>query len=202
MTFKITYIFALAFSLMVWLSGSAQQTLITNPLTTFFQANFDSTIIYHNWSSWNPLPNYCIIAKKDNGTFLFTYRSPYHSTFGHKFPSDLTEKFIAEQLLFERTQVDTNRYFLPVQVDLDDKRNTWKYLNANRLWNLKNVDRIKKQCSIEDGLENTFYLITSGGTKILHFDESDLSQLCAPTFSDRQYVLTVTDQILVTFKCR
>lgn len=202
MTFKFTFIFSLAFSSLAWLCGSAQQTTETNPLTTFFQTNFDSTIIYHNWSSWNPLPNYCIIAKKENGIFLFTYRSPYRPTFGHKFPSNLTEKFISEQQQFERTPVDTNRYFLPFQVELYDKRNTWKYLNANRLWNLKNVDRTKKRCFTEDGLENTFYLITSGGKKILNFDESDLSQLCAPTFTDRPYVLSLTNQILATFKCR
>jgi hypothetical protein len=168
------------------LTTSAQQAQGTNPLILFFQSNFDSTLIHNSWSSWHQEPNYRIVAKKDDKVYFFTYRSPYAWTSGRSFPGQLMHKFMEDQLRFERTKPDTNRYFLPVFVQFEKRMEFWENINRYKIWNAQEVQYEPGGCDVDDGRTDTFYLIIEKFVRILEFYSPDFYETCKTPNVHRQ----------------
>lgn len=150
---------------------SAQIFKHPTPLEIFFQNNFDSTIIYHGFSSWYGAPNYFILSKKDNNIFYFTYSSRYRNAFGHKIPRGLDVKFMQEDSQFRWTIPDTNRYLEPVKILYSVRNKYWIDVNSYNIWKL-NDNISQSQCNITDGSEDNYYLISKSGIKTLSFYEA------------------------------
>ncbi len=152
----------------------------TTPLHNFFRNHFDSTIIYNQWSSENPYPNYYIIAKQDSSVYYFTYKSAYQKVQGLYYPADLHVKFIQEQGTFKSTTPDTNRYFLPVYIHYSNKILYWSQINSFNVWGLKEVNQDFMECDISDSGFDTYYLITTHGIKHKSFYAADFYERCKP----------------------
>lgn len=174
----------------------AQQGKIT-PLHQFFQDNYDSTIIYHNWSSWYLAPNYIIIAKQKQNLYLFTYTSPYRKLQGRPIPGDLKKLYSEEESKFQKTIPDTNRYLLALNIRSQDLQKTWKQLNIHELWKIKsNRGDTANNCIVEDGDENTFFLITETGIKITEFYSPSTYEECAGKNPDRQKAIQAIEVLV------
>jgi len=129
------------------------------PLHFFLQKNFDTTFIYNSYSSWFPFANYKIIARKKEQIFFFTYRQPYGKyAGGYSFPGGLEQRFMEEVRIFKSSNVDTNRFFLPIDTRNDIKQNAWQSINKI-IWNLRQ-DPGKSSCSIDDAEQSDFFSIT------------------------------------------
>lgn len=174
----------------------AQQYREKTPLHAFFKNNFDSTIIYYGWSSWNTAPNYLIISRKDNNTYYFTYTSPYRKMFGYKIPGDLDVKFMLEQLKFENTPPDTNRYFLPVKIHHSVRNEFWTDVNAYNIWKLNDNIPEATRCSVSDGGEDTYYLISKSGIKTMSFYEA---KECSPININNQLEIKTKNVFIKIF---
>ncbi|TGD82679.1 hypothetical protein [Hymenobacter wooponensis] len=151
---------------------AAQPTPKVFPLHRFFQAHYDSTIIYQRGSSWNNSPNYLILAKLKDQVYFFTYASPYQETRGRYFPGGLVQKFSREELAFSRAVPDTNRYFLPGRASAPALGHCWHEVVPAQLWQVQGDEhprRTSGHCVIEDGDENTFYLIDKRAVKVTSF---------------------------------
>lgn len=177
-------------------SKAQQQDKIT-PLHKFFQTNYDSTIIYHNWSSWYSAPNYIIIAKQKGNVYLFTYTSPYRKLQGRPIPGDLKSLYLAEETKFQKTVPDANRYLLAQNLKQAELQNYWQQLKAQQLWNIKsNKGESANNCMVEDGDENTFYFISKNGIKIAEFYAPTFYEECARENSDRQKAINVIEVLV------
>lgn len=171
----------------------------TNPLQKFFLDNYDSTIIYHQWSSWHPFPNYYIVAKKGNWINYFTYTSPYHKALGRYYPEDLTEKFIQEDIKFQSTTPDTNRYFLPVYIHHSKRDLIWTATNGYDIWRIQEVNENNYSCEVYDATSDTYYLITKQGIRILNFYAADFFEKCKPGNINLLNAIKTRDTILKAF---
>lgn len=158
----------------------AQMYKDTTPLHKFFANNFDSTIIYNQWSSWHPYPNYYIIAKKDSSVYYFTYKSPYSKVQGRYYPADLHKNLIQDQGKFNSTVPDTNRYFLPVYIHYSNRQLFWSQINSFDVWNFKEVNENISGCQVDDDGSDTYYLITKQGVKVKTFYAADFYESCKP----------------------
>lgn len=185
------------------LSAHAQSRKNENALLRFFQNNFDSTIVYHIWSSWNASPNYCIVAKKDSGIYFFTYMDPYLETPGRYFPGNLMEKFSAAHFQFQRTEPDTNRYFLPFKIYPTDRKKAWTDINAFHICQTADEPTIKSKCDVHDGSHMAFFfLLTKDSIRVLDYYEPETFEKCGPTNSDRQNVIKTQKEFALIFKVR
>ncbi|NDK55476.1 hypothetical protein [Pontibacter fetidus] len=148
----------------------AQEVRQITPLHQFFQANYDSTIIYHRWSNWNSQPNYIIVTKYKNQLYFFTYANPYRQAQGISLPGDLHKLYAKEDFKYDQTLPDTNRYLVAHYIKPSILQDYWKELKVKQLWNIKvskvNTDDI---CGIDDGDENTFYFISKSVIKRADF---------------------------------
>ena len=175
---------------------SAQQHERITPLHEFFQANYDSTIIYHSWSNWYSAPNYQIVAKQKDKLYFFTYTSPYKDLRGRYFPGNLLQKFTEEENKFKTTVPDTNSYFLAKNILQATLSKNWKELQAANLWKLKDDKNIVKSsgnCMIEDGKTSTFHLISKEGVKFLSFYAPDFWEECLEKNINRQKAIEARD---------
>lgn len=170
------------------------------PLHQFFKNNFDSTIIYFQWSSWNISPNYYILSKKDSNFYYYTYSSPYRRVKGYNYPGNLELKFITENLIFEKTTPDTNRYLFPIQFHYSVQRKYWSEVNSYNLWILTDKVPISKKCESLDGDEDTYYLITKSNIKLLSFYDADFFEECDSKNINRQNEIKTRNFILNIFK--
>lgn len=152
----------------------------TIPLQKFFRNNFDSSIIYHQWSSWYPYPKYYIIAKKDSSVYYFTYKSGYSEIQGRYYPAELHRKFIQEEVNFRLTTPDTNRYFLPVYIHSSNTHLYWSQINSFDVWNLNEVNVNINGCEVRDEGSDTYYFITIQGIKVKTFYAADFYESCKP----------------------
>lgn len=152
----------------------------TTPLHNFFKNNFDTTIIYNQWSSWYPYPNYYIIAKKDSSVYYFTYKSAYSKVQGRYYPADLHRKFIKEEGNFKSTIPDTNRYFLPAYIHYSNRKLYWFQINSFNISNLKEANENIRGCEVYDDGSDTYYLITKQGIKTKTFYAADFYENCKP----------------------
>jgi len=64
-----------------------------------------------------------------------------------------------------RSPPNTNRYFLPYYIEYYLINEYWKNINSYNIWNIKDdadvINKPSKKCSdIDDGLDETYYLIT------------------------------------------
>lgn len=177
----------------------AQKYNEKTPLHQFFKNNYDSTIIFFGWSSWNISPNYCIIAKKDSNVYYFTYTSPYRSVIGFNYPG-LSNKFMNEELLFQKTTPDTNRYFLPVKFDYIVRNKYWIEINSFDIWSLTDNIPESKKCFSNDTGEDTYYLITKKDIKILSFYDAEYFEECDSKNINRQNEIKTRNFILNIFK--
>jgi hypothetical protein len=175
-------------------SAWAQEANRITPLHEFFQANYDSTIILHNWSSWYSAPNYVIMAKHKGKLYYFTYSSPYQQLLGAPFPGNLSQKFRDEETKFNNTAPDTNRYFLSRRILQETLVKHWNELQTNKLWSLKddktNLTDLGK-CMIEDGTTSTFFLIDKAGIRISNFNEPEYWEECLGKDIYRQRAIQV-----------
>jgi hypothetical protein len=170
-------------------SISAQQHERITPLHEFFQANYDSTIIYHSWSNWYSAPNFLIVARHKDKLYYFTYTSPYKNLLGRYFPGNISQKFMEEENKFERTVPDTNRYLLSKDILQETLGKYWNELQAANLWKLKDDKHSLTStgnCMIADGNTNTFYLINKEGIKVLNFYEPAYWEECLGKDINRQ----------------
>ena len=156
----------------------AQINKDTTPLHKFFRNNFDSTIIYHQWSSWYPYPKYYIIAKKDSSVYYFTYKSPYSNVQGRYYPADLHKRFGQEEGKFKSTVPDTNRYFLPFYIHYSNRPLHWSQINSFNIWNLKEVNENVNGCEVYDDGSDTYYLLTNQSVEVKTFYAADFYESC------------------------
>lgn len=182
------YLSSFAF-LLPWQPGPVQNPKIT-PLHLFFQINYDSTIIYHNGSSWYNHPNYLILAKQKGTYYFFTYNSPYRGQFGRQFPGNLVKKFTLEEYKFQRISPDTNQYLLPRRISTQMLKPAWQSLPPRLLWTIKEDKEFKSSdCIIDDGEEHTFFLITKAAIKTARFDEPEYKEQCEGKNTYRQLAI-------------
>lgn len=178
----------------------AQRYNEKTPLHQFFKNNFDSTIIYFQWSSWNISPNYYILSKKDSNVYYFTYTSPYRKVKGYNYPGNLDLKFITEDLIFEKTIPGTNRYLFPIQFYYSVRKKYWSEVNSDNLWNLTDRIPLSKKCDSEDGGEDTYYLITKSNIRLLSFYDADFFEECDSKNINRENEIKTRNFILNIFK--
>lgn len=171
----------------------------TTPLHSFFKANFDSVIIYNQWSSWHPYPNYYILAKKDSVIYYFTYKSAYSRIQGLSFPADLSKKFMQEEGTFKATIPDTNRYFLPVYIYYAKRNLFWSQINRFNVWSFKEVEECSNECEVDDGDFDTYYLITKQGIATKTFYAADFYETCKPSNINRINEIELRNTILKIF---
>lgn len=98
------------------------------PLHTFFQRNYDSTIIYQSGLREQHQLAYLILAKRENQVYFFTYQSPYRNTGGRYFPGNLLRHYSKLEAAFQAAVPDTNRYLVPGTVPVDTLRRYWRRL--------------------------------------------------------------------------
>lgn len=180
------------------LSGSARGQAPT-PLHAFLQQNFDSTVVFQSCSGSINSPDYLILAKYQGRPEFFTYRSPYRQALGHYFPGRLQQKFAEEERRFRAAPPDTNRYLLPQLVGSATLGGSWRLLNPSGLWELRGDQQLPKaasRCVIEDGEENTFYLITRKSIRVARFYAPDFYEQCAGADPDRQRAIRARDALL------
>ena len=198
MLFKTIYLnIALIFSYSL---VEAQIYKDTTPLHKFFRNNFDSTIIYHQWSSWYPYPKYYIIAKKDSSVYYFTYKSGYFEIQGRYYPAELHRKFIQEEVKFRLTTPDTNRYFLPVYIHSSNRHLYWTQINSFGVWNLNEVNSNFNGCEVRDEGSDTYYFITNQGIKVKTFYAADFYESCKPGNVNLINEIKTRNTILIIFR--
>lgn len=179
-------------AMLIWISCyplKAQHVGQSTPLHLFFQANYDSTIIYHSSSSWNESPNYLIIAKQKEKVYFFTYVSPYREVQGIYYPGKLTLKFSQGEQRFRSTKPDTNRYFLPKPIPPLALSRSWRLLRPHQFWAVEDDRKIRKEdngCIVDDGDEHTFYLIDKRTIRAASFYAPDFLEECVGPDLGRQ----------------
>lgn len=178
-------------------SAQAQSPRQITPLHHFFQANYDSTIIYHNWSSWYTAPHYLIFAKHREKLYFFTYISPYRKMQGRVLPGGLKELYSDEESKFQRTMPDTNRYLLPQYIGDKELQKYWKNLGTTELWKIRS-DKLQEPatCVVDDGDENTFYFITKKEIKTENFYAPSLYEECAGKDRNRQKAIQASELLI------
>lgn len=168
------------------------------PLHAFLQQHFDSTVVFQSRSGSTHAPDYLILAKYQGRLEFFTYRSPYRQVLGHYFPGRLQHKFAQEERRFRAAPPDTNRYLLPQLVGSATLGGSWHRLNPPGLWELQGDQPLPKaapKCVIEDGEENTFYLITRKSIRVARFYAPDFYEQCAGADPDRQRAIRARDTL-------
>jgi hypothetical protein len=174
--------------------GSRAQQL--TPLHTFFQRNYDSTIIYQSGLREQFGPAYQILAKHQQQVYLFTYQSPYRIARGRYFPGNLVRHFARQESAFRATEPDTNRYLLPDVVPSDTLRRYWQRLRPRRLWAIKGDGPggpAGRHCVIDDGDHHTFYLIDRRGIRSAGFYAPAYWEACLGHNASRQQALTTIE---------
>ncbi|WP_324670951.1 hypothetical protein [Hymenobacter sp. GOD-10R] len=162
------------------------------PLHTFFQQNYDSTIVYQSGSNWNNSPHYMILAKHQQQLEFFTYTSPYRDVLGHYYPGRLARQIAREEAHFRATIPDTNRYLLPKRIHPATLAHGWSQLQAHQLWLVQDDQQApptSRTCVVEDGDENTFYLIDKKTVKVARFYAPAAKEECAGKDRNRQQAL-------------
>ena len=172
-------------------SGHAQQA---TPLHTFFQRNYDSTIIYQSGLRERDGPAYQILAKHQGQVYFFTYQSPYRDARGRYFPGNLVRHFARQEAAFRVAVPDTNRFLLPATVRPDTLRRYWQRLRPRQVWAIKGDGPggpVGSTCVIDDGDHNTFYLIDRRGIRPASFYAPAYWETCLGQDPNRQQALTL-----------
>ncbi|QJX47804.1 hypothetical protein HMJ29_12970 [Hymenobacter taeanensis] len=162
------------------------------PLHTFFQANYDSTIIYQSSSTRNNSPNYLILAKYQDKVYFFMYTSPYRVAEGRYFPGELSKKFAQGELAFSRMPPDTNRYLLPTTAAPTTLAHCWRNVAPSQLWQVRDDQRRlnpQGNCILEDGDENMFYLIDKRAIRTAYFYAPAYFEECEGKKLNRQLAI-------------
>lgn len=188
--------FALFFGLLC--ASFMSQAQVTPLLHTFFQQNFDSTLIYQRSSTWNRSPDYLILAIYQNQLAFFTYRSPYRDILGRYFPGQLVQKFSQEESRFRATTPDTNRYLLPQPIAPEVLQRTWQSLKPAHLWSIREDEqarRVSGKCIVEDGEDVTLWFIDKKSIRSAHFYAPAFFEACAGKDISRQQAVQVIDTL-------
>lgn len=180
-------------------AGYAQEPQKPDRLLRFFQANFDSTIIYHAWSSWYPYPNYYILARQANQSYYFTYKNLYRESRGVYMPGGLRRKFSREEITFQHAVPDTNRYFLAVPAGREQAAELWRKISALSIWQAQEIDDSKTTCVVDDGPQDTFYLITRTGSNTVSYYAAEQQEQCGPPNNQRQRIIRIAREIIHFF---
>lgn len=177
----------------------AQPFKNNTPLHQYFQRQFDSTLIYYHWSEGaGYLPNYYIMARKENRTFYFRYTSPYKEVQGQGLPEDIASRFIREHVQFALTVPDTNQYLVPVRVN-DATNGNWEQVRAYGLWQWESVGAKEKECAVYDAAYETYYLISKKKTKTLEYYGVD-DEKCGPSDLYHSKEMLIRNFIRMLFK--
>lgn len=164
----------------------AQQKDKLTPLHKYFQAKYDSTIIYHNWSSWYTAPNYIIIAKQKQKVYLFTYTSPYKKLKG--------KQYSEKEVEFQLTVPDVNSYLIAQNINQKELQDCWKQLNVPTLWKVESRQMADiDKCAIEDADENTFYFIAKSNIRRAHFYAPAFFEECSNTDKNRRKAINAIE---------
>jgi hypothetical protein len=183
------FVFSLLSFSSVALTGYGQAS---TPLHTFFQQNYDSTVIYQTGSNWNNSPNYLILAKHRQQLEFFTYTSPYRDVLGHYYPGRLAQQFGRADALFRVTIPDTNRYLLPQILPTATLTRAWRQLQAPLLWLVQDDQQaspITGNRMVEDGDENTFYFLDKKAIHVARFYAPAAKEIGAKKDPNRQQAL-------------
>jgi hypothetical protein len=164
------------------------------PLHTFFQRNYDSTIIYQIGLREQFGPAYQVLAQHRGQFYFFTYQSPYRHARGRYFPGNLVRHFTRQESAFRAAEPDTNRYLLPGTVLPDTLRRYWQRLRPGQLWALKGDGPgwpAARTCVIDDGDHNIFYLIDRRGIRSAAFYAPAYWEECIGKDPNRQQALSI-----------
>jgi hypothetical protein len=162
------------------------------PLHTFFQQNYDSTIVYQSGSNWNDSPHYLILAKHQQQLDFFTYTSPYRDVLGHYYPGQLVRQITREEVRFRATTPDTNRYLLPKRIQPTTLAHGWRQLQAHQFWLVQDDQQVPQttaSCVVEDADENTFYFLDKKAIRVARFYAPATKEECAGKDRNRQQAL-------------
>ena len=172
-------------------SAQASSAQEVPPLHTFFQQNFDSTVIYQSGLSVGNGPYYLILAKQKDQVYFFTYTSPYQSAAGRYFPGNLMLHFANEEAAFRAAVPDKNRFLLPGLVPSDTLRRYWRRLRTHRFWTVKDDQQtaFPPLCAIDDGDHNTFFLIDRRTIRAASFYAPAYREACAGQDPGRQQAI-------------
>jgi len=174
-------------------SALVSQAQEITPLHTFFQRNYDSTVIYQSGLREQRGPYYLILAKQQNRVDFFTYISPYRETAGRYFPGNLVRHFARKEAEFRAATPDTNQYFLPGMVQSSVLTTCWNQLDTRRLWAIKSDQQAASgasgQCVIDDGDYSTFYLIDRRAIRAASFYAPAYFEECLGKNVNRQQAI-------------
>ncbi|MBC6609917.1 hypothetical protein H8B15_03220 [Hymenobacter sp. BT507] len=193
-----SYWIRFALSLGLLRAAFPSQAQVTTPLHTFFQQNFDSTIVYQSSSVWNESASYLILAIHHSRLAFFTYRSPYRNILGHYFPGQLVQKFSKEEARFRATTPDTNRYLLPQPIASDSLRYSWQSLKPVLLWSVQSDEQARRvlgKCVVEDGEDVTLWFIDKKSIRSARFYAPVFFEACAGKDAGRQQAIRVTNTL-------
>ena len=168
----------------------AQKALDITPLHYYLQANFDTTIILHDYSAWSYASNYSIISIRNGQMNAFTYKAPYTRFNGRAMPRELADKFIKRQVAFDFTAPDTNAYFIPMFLRNMEEKNIKYSLDSLQLWQVaddkKDGHGCNNTCYIFDSTEYVIWLITKNEIKKLDFYDPAYFEACCTGRKGRQ----------------
>jgi hypothetical protein len=171
------------------------------PLHLYLQENFDTTIIIHSYSAWDPGINYRIISVKNKKIHAFTYKDPLTGflAWGYEgLPKDLGDKFLRRMAAFRMALPDTNTYFMPHRILSSKKAWLKQSLDSLDLWSIATV----KDCleGGADGPEHTIWLIVKNKIKELYFyDLEDMEKTC-PGNNNRQKAIQLIKAFNAVFQ--
>jgi hypothetical protein len=174
------------------------------PLLKYLQANFDSSVIMHVYSTWGYEPNYSIICKTGNGLAYFTYKNPFANFSARAYPDELSKKFFKLSWAYKSIIPDTNRYFLPISNRFTYQNDLWQTIQKNNCWHIKDSRETEQLGScrfdISDGSEYSFYLITKQDIKELYFYEPFYFEEHCPGNNGRKQIINIINSFRKMFK--
>lgn len=170
-----------------------------NPLMRFLQSNFDSTVIFNNYSTWDVSPNYWIVSKVNNRIFYYTYQDNYSRPALQKQIDTLLKFFVPRKSKYKTTPPDLNEYFFPRPVIDSAAQIFWLELIRQNIWDLKDdhtdTARCANYCSSDADYYQFYLLINESCTKLEFYDVYNMAEHCR-----RSVYLNKAIQIIERFK--
>ena len=196
----------LVVSVLFMQKATCQRDIDSSNLLKFIQQNADSSIMYF-FEGFPTLVrhSYLIISKVGDRYIYSSYSDPYKQfSIERNLPKgEIARKFRQESQAFNRTDPDTNKYYLPKIVPFSKQELIWKKITTLQPWKLKDDSdttfKTKSQCEVDDGWVAHIILITKNSYKHLFFDNPDFYEKCSPGNVNRQKAIKIADIFSDTF---
>jgi hypothetical protein len=121
---------------------SQKNVQVLSPLESYFQKNFDSTIIYHSYGNWDNTLNLYILAKKDDTIYYYRYFKPFNQSLSGRVgpsKSDLHKKLYTRyyenqplKFNFKKMDIDDSFFWVYTEQHIGS---FWEQVQAENIWN-------------------------------------------------------------------